>query len=167
MVRSIDRALCRFEDTFITTLLLSSSLILFVNVVARYVFNTGIVWAEELVRYEIIWMVFVGGSVAVRKGIHIGVEVLLKVLPRRAEQALRVTVGLICVAFCLVLLIYSVELAQQTRSFGQRTSAMQMPFWIVQLAIPVGAGLMLIRFSQELWRDVTGQNHRAETEILG
>ena len=167
MFGRIDRALSWLEETFITTLLITSSVILFVNVVARYVFNTGFVWAEELVRYEIIWMVFIGGSVAVRKGIHIGIEVLLHVLPQSGKRMVRVTVGLICVGFCLVLLFYSIELSMQTRSFGQRSSAMQMPFWIIQLAIPIGAALMAIRFAQDLWRNVTGRHHKAETEMLG
>lgn len=167
MWKRIDGALCWLEETFITTLLITSSVILFVNVAARYLFNTGFIWAEELVRYEIIWMVFVGGSVAVRKGIHIGVEVLLHILPKAVGRILRIVVGVICVGFCLVLLIYSVELAQQTRSFGQRTSAMQLPFWVFQMAIPVGALLMMLRFSQELWAVLTGQGHEAETEILG
>lgn len=163
----IDRALGWLEETCIVTLLITSSVILFVNVVARYVFNTGFVWAEELVRYEIIWMVFIGGSVAVRKGIHIGIEVLLHVLPKGGARILRMLVGAICVIFCLVLLFYSTELALQTRSFGQRSSAMQLPFWIIQLAIPIGAALMAIRFAQKLWQDATGRYHDAETEMLG
>lgn len=167
MLGRIDRALGWLEETFVTTLLLTSSMILFVNVVARYIFNTGFVWAEELVRYEIIWMVFIGSSVAVRKGIHIGIEVLLHVLPRGGGQILRMLVGAICVIFCLVLLFYSIELAMQTRSFGQRSAAMRVPFWVIQLAIPIGAGLMAIRFTQELWRDGTGRHHEAETDMLG
>lgn len=163
----IDRALGWLEETFVTTLLLTSSVILFVNIVARYVFNTGFVWAEELVRYEIIWMVFIGSSVAVRKGIHIGIDVLHHVLPENGRRALRIAIGVVCVAFCLVLLIFSLELAMQTRSFGQRSSAMQMPFWIIQLAIPIGAALMGVRFSQKLWRDATGRRRDAETEMLG
>lgn len=163
----IDRALSWLEETFITTLLISSSIILFVNVVARYVFNTGFVWAEELVRYEIIWMVFIGASVAVRKGIHIGIDVLHHVLPKNGKKIVRIVIGVICLIFCVVLFIYSLELVMQTRSFGQRTSAMRMPFWIVLLAIPIGAGLMAIRFAQELFRDAIGRHQEAETEMLG
>ncbi len=163
----IDRALGWLEETFVTTLLITSSIILFVNVVARYVFNTGFIWAEEMVRYEIIWMVFVGASVAVRKGIHIGIDALHYILPKNGKRIVRIVVGGICLIFCIVLFKYSLDLVMQTRSFGQRTSAMRIPFWIVLLAIPVGAGLMAIRFAQELYRDATGRHHEAETEMLG
>lgn len=166
MLQRLDHALCRGEEIFIAALLASASVILFVNVVARYVFNTGLVWAEELVRYQIIWLVFIGGSVAARKGIHIGVGALLHVLPEALARAVRIAVWLFCMAFCAVLVWYGAELVTQTKMFGQKTSAMQAPFWIVQLAIPVGAGLMLLRFGQALWREVAGGGQRAETDLI-
>ena len=166
MMERLDAALCRLEDAFIAALLLSASFIIFFNVVLRYVFNTGFIWAEEFVRYEIIWLVFIGGSVAARKGIHIGVEALLRVLPAAPARALRIAVGLICIAFCAALVWFGAELVAQTRMFGQRTSAMQAPFWIIQLAVPIGAGLMLLRFVERLWRDVRGLPHRDQREAI-
>lgn len=166
MLQRLDRILCWVEEVFIATLLITASAILFTNVVARYLFNAGFVWAEELVRYEIIWMVFIGGSVAVRKGIHIGVEAVVLALPMGGARVLRVAVSLICIAFCLVLMIYGAQLAEQTQAFGQKTSAMQAPVWVIQLAIPLGAGLMCLRFSQGLWNEIFGDHRRAETEII-
>ncbi|WP_157019116.1 TRAP transporter small permease [Mesorhizobium xinjiangense] len=166
MLERFDRVLSRAEDVFIVTLLVTASAILFVNVVARYFFNTGLVWAEEFVRYEIVWLVFIGGSVATRKGIHIGVEMVLHMLPAPAQRLLNICVGVACVAFCLALAIYGLELVAQTKQFGQRSSAMQIPFWIVQLAIPVGAGLMALRFAQRLYLEIAGTYRRSETAIL-
>ena len=166
MFKRLNNALCRIEETFIAVLLISASVILFSNVVARYVFNTGVVWAEEVVRYEIIWLVFIGGSVAVRKGIHIGVDAVLHILPARFAQALHIVVWIICILFCLVLVWYGIELAAQTRMFGQKTPAMQTPFWLIQLAIPVGAGLMLLRFIQALWSGILGAEQRSQTDLI-
>lgn len=166
MLQRLDRGLSWLEDAFIASLLLSASVIIFVNVVLRYVFNTGFIWAEEFVRYEIVWLVFIGGSVAARKGIHIGVDALLHVLPSAAARALKVAVGLICIAFCGALVWYGAELVAQTQMFRQRTSAMQAPFWIVQLAVPIGAGLMLIRFAERLWLDIRGIPHRDQVEAI-
>ena len=61
---SLDRILSHAEEFLLGVLLATASLVLFVNVVARYIFNWGFPWAEELVRYEIVWMVFLGGSAA-------------------------------------------------------------------------------------------------------
>ncbi|TDL81254.1 TRAP transporter small permease [Palleronia sediminis] len=166
MFSKLDKALAHLEEVFIAILLGSASVILFANVVARYGFNTGVVWAEEVVRYQIIWLVFIGSSVAVRKGIHIGIDALPQVLPAPLAHALRVAVLCICVLFCAALLYYSILLVMQTRAFGQKTSAMQMPFWIVQLAIPIGAGLMGLRFSQALFRTLTRTRPQAETQLI-
>lgn len=166
MLKRLDRWLSRVEDAFITTLIMTASAVIFVNVVARYFFNTGFIWAEEFVRYEIVWLVFIGGSVAARKGIHIGVDSLLRMLPAPAQRQVNIVVLVACIAFCAVLTYYGIELASQTRMFGQRTSAMQAPFWIIQLAIPIGAGLMVLRFVQQLYLEVVGVQRRAETEII-
>lgn len=166
MFKQLDTLLSRAEEAFIALMLGSASLILFCNVVARYVFNTGVVWAEEVVRYQIIWLVFIGASVAARKQIHIGVEALLHVLPAPFERAVHIVVGIGCILFCVVLAYYGIDLVHQTRMFGQKTPAMQAPTWIIQLAIPVGAGLMALRFAQNLWAQIVGVQARAETEML-
>lgn len=165
-MRWVDLALARLEDTLIAALLLSGAVIICVNVVLRYVFSGGLVWAAEFVRYEIIWMVFIGGSVAVRKGIHIGVDVALHVLPPMGQRILRSAVDVICILFCLALVIYGAELTRQTQAFGQLTAAMQVPMWTVQLAVPIGAGLMLLRFGQRLWLNVRGIELVTEVETI-
>lgn len=166
MSKRLERTLSLAEDTFISILLLAASAILFVNVVLRYVFNTGFIWAEEMVRYQIVWLVFVGASVAARKGIHIGVDAVVQIMPAPVQKAVRIAVYLLCIAFCGILLFYGVELMLQTRAFNQRTPAMQAPFWLAQLAIPTGAALMGLRFTQELVRTIAGGERHVETTIL-
>jgi C4-dicarboxylate transporter DctQ subunit len=166
MLERLDRGLSIAEDTFISVMLITASAILFVNVVGRYVFNYGFVWAEELVRYEIIWLVFVGGSVAARKGIHIGVDAIVHLLPAPLQKLVNIAVLVLCIAFCAILAFYGWELVAQTRAFNQQTPAMQAPFWLMQLAIPVGAMLMGLRFTQSLVTAVTGREARHETSII-
>jgi C4-dicarboxylate transporter DctQ subunit len=166
MLERLDRGLSIAEDTFISVMLITASVILFVNVVGRYVFNYGFVWAEEVVRYEIIWLVFVGSGVAARKGIHIGVDALVHLLPASLQKLVNVAVLILCIGFCVILAIYGWELVAQTRAFDQRTPAMQAPFWLMQMAIPVGALLMGLRFTQSLVIAVTGHEARHETSII-
>lgn len=166
MLGRLDRGLSMAEDFFISVLLITASAILFVNVIGRYVFNYGFVWAEELVRYEIVWLVFVGGSVAARKGIHIGVEALVHLLPPSIQKLTSIAVLLVCVLFCAILVYFGWELVSQTRIFDQRTPAMQVPFWLMQMAIPAGAMLMGLRFAQSLAIVMTGGAGRLEANII-
>jgi C4-dicarboxylate transporter DctQ subunit len=166
MLARFNRLLSFAEDTFISVLLIAASTILFVNVIGRYVFNFSFVWAEEVVRYQIVWLVFVGASVAARKGIHIGVDALVQIMPAGMQKLMRIAVLCLCVLFCGILLFYGVELMLQTRAFNQRTPAMQAPFWWAQLAIPVGAALMGLRFTQELVQTLAGGDRHVETTML-
>lgn len=150
-------------------LLASASLILFANVVARYVFNWGVPWAEELVRYEIIWMVFIGGSVAVRKGIHIGIDILATVSPPKTQTVIHLVINAISLLFCVFLTVIGFDLISQTKMSGQVAPALQVPIWIVQMAIPIpiGGSLMALRFLQRVisvWQDGVSD---AQLEDLG
>jgi C4-dicarboxylate transporter DctQ subunit len=157
------------EEILIGGLLASASLILFANVVARYVFNWGVPWAEELVRYEIIWMVFIGGSVAVRKGIHIGIDILATVSPPKTQTVIHLVINAISLLFCVFLTVIGFDHISQIKMSGQVAPALQVPIWIVQMAIPIpiGGSLMALRFLQRLisvWRDGVSD---AQLEDLG
>lgn len=129
-------------------LLASASVILFANVVARYVFNWSVPWAEELVRYGIIWMVFIGGSVAARKGIHIGIDILATFSPPKIRTVLHLMINAISLLFCLFITVAGFDLISQAKMFGQLAPALQVPIWIIQLAISRQTELRLLSTSR-------------------
>lgn len=157
----------RLEEVAIGVLLLSASVILFSNVVARYVFNESFSWATEVVRYQIIWMVFIGGSVAARRGLHIGVDIIVKFSGPSVRKCILLIVNAIAVAFCAYVAYYGIELVLQTRAWGQVSPAAQIPMWLVQLAIPVGCILMGIRFAQHFVSALIGKSVDAHIELIG
>jgi C4-dicarboxylate transporter, DctQ subunit len=169
MTRSarVDAILSKTEEFILGVLLTTASFILFANVVARYVFNSGFCWAEELVRYEIIWMVFLGGSVAVRQGLHIGVDLLVRVAPLPLRKPIVFLINGISLVFCCLIAFYGFSLVGQTRTFGQVSCALQVPMWAAQTAIPLGAGFMALRFSQQIWRLLAGDKVDSHVEGLG
>lgn len=157
----------RFEEVIIGVLLLIASIILFSNVVARYVFNESFSWATEVVRYQIIWMVFLGGSVAARRGMHIGVDIIVKFSGPRVRKAVLLTVYTISIAFCVYVVYYGFELVMRSRAWGQVSAAAQIPMWLMQLAIPVGGILMGIRFAQHFISTLVGKSEQAHIESIG
>jgi C4-dicarboxylate transporter DctQ subunit len=163
----LDMVLSNAEEFFLGVLLSTASLVLFANVIARYVFNWGFPWAEELVRYEIIWMVFLGGSIAARQGLHIGVDLLVRFAPVPLRKPINVLINLISLSFCVFIVYYGITLVIQTRMFGQVSPALQVPMWMVQVAIPLGAGLMSLRFAQQIWRLVAGDKIDSQLESIG
>lgn len=163
-MRKLDLLISRAEEGLVGLLILSASLVLFANVIARYVFNDGFSWAEEFVRYQIIWMVMLGASVAARQGIHIGVDILRRFTPPTMAKVIALLVHGISVGFCIFLVVYGVQLTEQTHRFGQLSSALQAPMWVIQLAIPVGGLLMGIRFAQHFFRTLLGRE-RASAQL--
>lgn len=168
-MQTFDRILGQIERAVIGFLLIAASFILFVNVIARYGFNSGFTWAEEATRYAIVWMVFVGSSVAAKNGVHIGVDVLIRMLAGRpAQRYIVAAVGVICVLFSIFLVIFGASLAAHAYEVNQVTPAMHAPLWVVQSAVTVGGILMTLRFAQRLVADWRGHTPgTVAVEMLG
>jgi C4-dicarboxylate transporter DctQ subunit len=150
----LDRALDRAEWTFIGGALAFTSVLLFANVVLRYVFLSPLNWAEELTLYLMVWIVFVGGSIAVRTRGHIAIDLLPLVLSPANRRRLAIAVGLAALAFFAVFFWYSLEHVLRVRSINQLTPVMQAPMWLTYLAMPVGSFLMGLRTIQAIVRIV-------------
>lgn len=148
MLLKLDKALCIIEDAIIAVGIFIPVMVLFVNVVLRYFFQGGIVWAEEFARYCIIWITFVGGSVAIRHGAHVSINVLLDVLKPSNKKLLMIFSYIVSILFTIFLLIYGTKNTLAVKGINQLTPSMEIPAYLIYLAIPVGGLLMSIRFIQ-------------------
>ncbi|MCG5240275.1 TRAP transporter small permease [Azospirillum doebereinerae] len=95
----------RLTEWLMAAILAAMVVLVFGNVVLRYVFNSGIVASEELARLLFVWMVFLGATVALRGGQHIGLEMLQERLPPKARRA--------CALVSHLLMLYAVWLLVQ------------------------------------------------------
>lgn len=82
----------------VIALMAAMAVLVFANVVSRYLLNASIIWVEEITRYMMVWVGFLGSGLVLRMGAHIGVEALQEALPARAAQALRVAIVLLLAA---------------------------------------------------------------------
>jgi C4-dicarboxylate transporter DctQ subunit len=147
-----NRLLSWAEVTFVGAALAFCSLLLFVNVVLRYVFLAPISWAEELTLYLMAWIVFVGSSVAVRTRGHIAIDLLPLALSPSGRRRLALTIAFLMLVFLAVFFFYSAEHTLRVRSVGQVMPVMRSPMWLAYLAMPVGSALMFLRTCQLIWR---------------
>jgi len=88
----------RVEEMLISGILGVMTLITFANVVARYGFNQNILWALEFTVFLFGWLVLLGASYAVKKGAHLGVDIVINILSPEPRRIL----GLVAVAVCVV-----------------------------------------------------------------
>jgi C4-dicarboxylate transporter DctQ subunit len=94
----------RFEENLIAIILGAMTLITFANVVARYVFNSNILWALEGTVFLFAWLVLLGASYAVKIGAHLGVDAVTNMLSPSGRRTVALVAVSVCLAFSFLLL---------------------------------------------------------------
>ncbi|MEQ8354725.1 MAG: TRAP transporter small permease [Kiloniellaceae bacterium] len=103
--RKIGRVINSIEETLIAVILGLMTLVTFANVVARYVFNSNILWALETTVFLFAWLILIGASYCVKTRTHLGVDVVLNIVGPAARHVLAIIAVVSCLAFCILLLI--------------------------------------------------------------
>lgn len=128
-------------------LLLAGVLIAFAAVVARYVLNNSIVWAEESIRYGFIWMFFLAMPITTMRGEHIALDLLPTHLHGAAKKYLAIVVEAICLVFNVAIVRYGIPYS--LGNMKQKSAALHVPYGWINMAIPVGGALMAL---YSIWR---------------
>lgn len=126
----------------LTVLCLSMALVVILQVFSRYALNHSLFWSEELGRMLLVWVTFVGATVAYRRGAHPGMNILVQRLPRRLEQCCNLLAHAACILLFAVMLVqgwrfWNMLAPQMTVSLGV---SRQVPF----IAIPLAGGVLLL-----------------------
>ena len=112
-----------------------------VQVVMRYVFNSPLTWSEELAVYIMVWMTFLGSVICMRDNEHIEVTVLVDYLPRKLQRAVIVFSRIVSVIFLLIVVYYGFELVFENRVVTSAANKINMG--LVYLIIPLSSIGML------------------------
>lgn len=94
--------LSHMEEIVASVLFMCTLSLVVVNVITRYVFRTGIPWAEEFATGCFVWTVFVGSAACYKRRAHVGVDIIVNKLPRVPQNVVKITVDVLM----LVLLVY-------------------------------------------------------------
>lgn len=152
------KILDRLEEWIISIMLLLMTALSFMQVVRRYVFNTGFSWTLELITILFATMIFVGISYGVRVGSHIGVDALVRLLPagkRRLVSILAVLLSLVYVGF---ILYGSTIYVSKMMEIGVELDDLPIERWQVLIIMPIGYLLVALRFFQILYLLATGKS---------
>lgn len=125
--------------------------LVFIQVLARFVFNVSVGWSAELSRYLLIWITWISMSYTIRKNDHIRIMLVVDRLPVQFRKIIEVIVIVVWAAFALVMAYVGTEVVQTMKLMGQKTSTLGISMWVVYLIIPLGGILMLIRLAQQLY----------------
>ncbi|MFC1844851.1 TRAP transporter small permease [Thermodesulfobacteriota bacterium] len=147
----------RIEEILISVMLGVATLLVFAQVVARYVFNAGITWAPELVQHLFLWTVMIGASYGFKHGVHLGVDVLMKKLPETQRRIMALFAVVISFGFTGYMAYLSFFYVHDAYKMDLITVDLQIPQWIPHLALPFGFTMISIRLIQVFWWIYTGR----------
>ena len=187
---AFSRRVDNFEETLIAVLLGLMTLITFANVIARYVFNSNILWAVEGTVYLFAWLVLLGVGYGIKHSIHIGVDVVVMMFSRRTQKIITLLAVAACILYAVLLLKGSWEywspfigkrafletedvpipafMQFLSTWFNEGEAYEKLPRFIPYFALPVSMALMLWRFIQAGMRifndedDLLIASHEAE-----
>jgi C4-dicarboxylate transporter, DctQ subunit len=154
---TIGRVVNELEEGFIALLFAAMTLVTFSQVVARYVFNTGVVWALELTVYLFAWLVLFGMSYGIKVHAHLGVDAFVKLFASRTQRVfglLTVAAGLI---YGAILLIGSWQYVWKLFKIGIESEDLPIPQWVPMAILPIGVALLMFRLAQVGWRIWRGE----------
>jgi TRAP-type transport system small permease protein len=135
-----------FEEIIACSLLVITLMVLFLGIVSRYVFNDPIVWTEELARFCSTWIIFLGAAACFKRSAHIGIDVIVRLLPRSLHRGIEVAVNLMMMVLLSVLIVRGFQYSG--KSFVLHTTVLGIPFGLWNAAVPIGSLFMLIRLVQ-------------------
>jgi len=148
------------EDWLAFALFWCLAFIVFLQFFTRYILNDSLSWTEEIARYGLMWLAFIGGAVVTRKKSHIAVELLSNLMaPGRLRSALLALVDLVTLGFLGLLAYFSVTIVE--RMHNQTMTVVELPMSIVYAGVGLGCLLMLARQAQVVWRNAQQRWRRA------
>lgn len=151
------RIINSIEETIISLLLASMTLLVFVEVVMRFGFGTGVMWAQEATLHLSAWMVLFGVSYGIKVGSHIGVDALVKIMPSKARRVVSGIAVLACLAYCGLFSQGAWVYLEKMHMIGIELEDMPIPKWIAHSILLIGMILMAIRLLMLLVAIFTGK----------
>ncbi|MBD3670126.1 MAG: TRAP transporter small permease [Gammaproteobacteria bacterium] len=124
-----------------------------IQILMRNLFDSGLIWSDPLLKLLVLWAAMLGAMVATRERNHINIDVLSRLLGPSARHLQYIFVQLISAAVSLLLAYQSARFVHYEYLDGtQAFSFAAFPAWITELILPLGFGLMGLRFLTQAFR---------------
>lgn len=154
----IARFVTHLEEGLVSLILVVMTLVVFVEVVLRFGFNTGMIWADEFVLHLSAWMVLLGASYGVKVGSHIGVDAVVRLLPSPARRAVTLIAIALCLIYCWLFIQGSWVYLQKVHRIGIELEDLPIEKWLAHSILLIGFVLLAIRFLLLGWHVLQGKS---------
>ncbi len=150
----IGTILTRTEETFLCLLLFAMILLACTQIFLRTFYSSGILWADPLLRYMVIWAGLFGAAVATKQSKHISIDIISHLVPEHYMPLLRLLLNFFSAGVCSVLTYAAVKFVRDEALYGGR-GILDIPSWELNIVYPVAFGIIAGRFMvlalKDLW----------------
>lgn len=146
----IERWLCAY-------LIAQIMIVMFVATVGRYTQWYALSWSEELTRYTMVWLVFIGSGIGCYLGLHFNVDILVEKLNATGKKICLILRMIVIYAFCIFTTYQGVFVVKRQIAGGQLSAALKIPMWFMYSAVPIGCILILLHYTgyaKVLWNEI-------------
>ena len=148
-LKSVADALTRALEVVMVLCLVVMLVMVFGNVVLRLFFNTGIDLSEEIPRFAFVWMTFLGAIVGMRRRAHLGVDVVVQLLPALGRRVCW-TISQVVMLVCCVYIVYGTYLQHDIIAGNASPVAQLSMLWVFGVSYLTGSAIGLICLSNLL-----------------
>ena len=152
-IETLNRWIENTESAILVVVLFFMVIFAFLQVVLRNVFDEGILWGDILLRHLVLWVGFLGASLATREKKHINIDLFSRFLSDKGKLISQLVTNLFSVWICFVLAKAGWTFIQDEKMMGT-TIFSDVPAWYFQSIIPLGFFLMALRFLMQSFENI-------------
>jgi len=147
----------RLEEAILVLLLTAMTLLSVWQVMLRYVFNSGLLWALEATTTMFGWLVLIGISYGIRTHAHIGIDLLARSLKPPAQRVLGLAVILLGLIYAGIMFYGAYKYEVRMVRLDVEAQDIPLPRWVLGLCLPIGFGLLFLRLLEQGHLILTGR----------
>ena len=136
----------RIEDALLVALLCVMILLAGTQILLRNLFDSGLIWADPLLRVLVLWLGLIGATVATRNNKHIRIDLLSRLFSRNTHRLIQSVVGQISAWTCFVIAWFGLQWVWLDYQDGFEGVA-GIPAWMLEIIVPLSFGLIGLRYA--------------------
>ncbi len=150
----LDAAIDRIETVIVVLFMSAMMIIAFLQIFLRNVFTTGLSWGDMILRNLVLWIGFIGATLATREGKHINIDVISRSLSPLVRTFVEAGIHLFSFSICGLLSYASLKFIKNEAEMRTMT-LVNIPAWYLEMILPLTFGLMAFRFGLRAMKAVS------------
>lgn len=143
---ALDRLIASLEKYFLSIMLLTMLFLSFIQVILRDFFHTGLSWSDVVVRYMVLWIGFMGASLATKDDRHLRIDAFNKILPKKIIPLVELFICFGCIVVGGFLFEAAYHFVLIEKEGGKMLFSGAVPEWYFLVIMPFGFGMVVFRY---------------------